>query len=93
MRRMKKALTIYLAIILLISTFLIINPINCVKAETLNVGAGQTYSTIQSAINDASENDTIYVHSGTYNEIITISLCKKFAISTKKKSKKSFDAK
>ena len=44
----------------------------CVSGEELHVGSGQTYSSIQDAINDANESDTIVVHSGTYNENIIV---------------------
>jgi parallel beta-helix repeat protein len=37
-------------------------------AETLKVGQGETYSTIQSAIDAAKNGDTILVGEGTYNE-------------------------
>jgi parallel beta-helix repeat protein len=43
----------------------------CVPS-VLNVGASQTYSTIQAAINAAKAGDTIRVHSGTYAEQLTI---------------------
>ena len=42
------------------------------SAATLSVGSGQTYSTIQGAIDAASDNDVIVVHSGTYNEQLII---------------------
>jgi pectin methylesterase-like acyl-CoA thioesterase len=38
------------------------------SAETLNVGQGQAYSTIQSAIDAAKNGDTILVGEGMYNE-------------------------
>ena len=41
-------------------------------ANTLLVGAGQSYTTVQSAINAASADDTIKVLPGTYNEGIII---------------------
>jgi len=73
MRREKKYSLVF-TILLLTSMLTIFIQIDIVKAssETLHVGNGQTYTTIQSAINDANESDTIYVHSGTYNENIII---------------------
>ncbi len=41
------------------------------KAATLNVGPGQQYTTIQSAINAATNGDTVLVSPGTYYEQIT----------------------
>ena len=37
-------------------------------AATLTVGSSGTYSTIQSAVNNASSGDTITIAAGTYNE-------------------------
>ena len=37
-------------------------------ATTRQVGAGQTYPTIQSCLNAAVSGDTCNVHAGTYNE-------------------------
>ncbi len=42
------------------------------SGSTLHVGSGQTYNNIQDAIDAASNDDTIYVHSGTYNENIVV---------------------
>lgn len=44
----------------------------CVSRATLTVGPGQTYTTIQEAINDAGPGDTINVLSGTYKENILV---------------------
>jgi len=42
------------------------------SAQTLTVGAEETYPTIQSAVNAALPGDTILVDAGTYNENVTI---------------------
>ena len=41
-------------------------------AATLNVGQGQTYSTIQSAIDASQTGDIIYVNEGTYYENVVL---------------------
>lgn len=41
-------------------------------ADTLHVGIGQKYSTIQSAINASTDGDTIYVHGGVYPEAVVV---------------------
>lgn len=60
--------------IMFLSVFTVFLPVETCDAagDTLHVGSGQTYSTIQAAINGANESDTVYVHSGTYNENIVI---------------------
>lgn len=42
-------------------------------AEELRVGSGETYSSIEAAVDDASSNDVIFVTSGTYEEELTLS--------------------
>ena len=42
------------------------------SAADRHVGPGQTYSTIQSAVDAANEGDTIIVHDGTYNENVDV---------------------
>jgi len=56
-----------IAIVLLISLLAVVNP---VRAAVWHVYPGDS---IQSAVNNASSGDTIYVHAGVYNERITIS--------------------
>jgi parallel beta-helix repeat protein len=46
--------------------------ISGVWGTTLNVGAGQTYMTIQAAINAASDGDVIQIDAGTYTEALTV---------------------
>jgi len=60
--------------IMFLSVFTVFLPVEICNAsgDTLHVGSGQTYPSIQAAINDANESDTIYVHSGTYNENVVI---------------------
>ena len=43
------------------------------SAAELHVGTGQTYSTIQDAVDNATSGDTIIVHAGTYEENVKIS--------------------
>lgn len=74
---MKNAFIMLLVGILFLSLITVFYPIQTCSAagDTLHVGSGQTYSTIQAAINAANESggDTVYVHSGTYYENVVIS--------------------
>lgn len=49
-----------------------------IGADTLHVGAGQQYTTIQSAVDNAPDNATIVVHPGVYNEAVDIASTNKF---------------
>ncbi|MFW6222585.1 MAG: hypothetical protein ACOC3T_03130, partial [Bacteroidota bacterium] len=42
------------------------------SAADLHVGSGQTYSTVQAAVDDASSGDVIIIHAGTYREEVNI---------------------
>jgi len=77
---------------LLICVFAIALNISLASAAALNVGQGQTYATIQSAVNAATEGDVISVSEGTYLENVVI---KKNGISLigKNKEKTVIDAK
>ena len=57
--------------IILIASLLILNA-GLASAQTLNVGQGEPYSTIQSAIDAAKNGDTIMVGEGIYNENLRI---------------------
>lgn len=57
---------------ILIGICVILLSIGLTNAATLNVGQGQTYTTIQSAVNAAKTGDVISVSEGTYPENIVV---------------------
>ena len=59
---------------IIIGICLIIFSIGFASAATLNVGQGQTYATIQSAINAAKTGDIISVAEGTYSENLVVKM-------------------
>ncbi|PNX51882.1 MAG: hypothetical protein BV456_01445 [Thermoplasmata archaeon M8B2D] len=74
---MKKRIgTILICILLIVSSVVIVYPINAlnVNSNTLYVGGNGpgNYTRIQDAIDDASNGDTLYVFSGNYFEDLTI---------------------
>jgi parallel beta-helix repeat protein len=73
---MKKTMIIVVISILLLSVFTVFLSVDTCTASgnTLYVGGNGSgnYTTIQGAVNDASDGNTIYVYSGTYNENVFI---------------------
>ena len=53
-------------------TAVILLPAVCASADTLHVGPGQTYATIQSAIDASFFGDEILVHDGLYQENVVV---------------------
>jgi len=68
---LKKIKSIVLGVLLIVSILAIINP---VSAATLEVGPGKTHATINNALANANDGDTILVYPGTYNENINITV-------------------
>ena len=65
---MKKLLSISIALALALSFSVVSTTPVAAGGNTLEVGDGKTYATIQAAIDDASDGDTIHVYPGTYTE-------------------------
>ncbi len=57
---------------ILTGIFIVLLNIGFASAATLNVGTGQVYSTIQSAIDAANTGDIVSVGEGTYAENIVV---------------------
>ena len=69
---MKKSVSL-LVLLLLTSVVLVsLPPIGVVEAEPKTIVVPDNYGTIQEAIDQAVESDTIFVRQGTYNENLTI---------------------
>ena len=68
---MKKVSTFAL-ILLLCSIWLPILDVRTVKAEAKTIVVPEDYATIQEAVDAASDGDTVFVKSGTYNESVFI---------------------
>ena len=61
-----------LGVLLVAALLFAVLPVGEVKADTLFVGPGQTHTTIQEAIDAASDGDTIQVAAGIYAEDISV---------------------
>ena len=74
---MKRKYSSWLLIFFLISSlfggmFFVFSPFTSVTAADITVGDTGDYTTIQSAINNSNDGDTIYVWAGTYDEFVTV---------------------
>lgn len=70
MKRIKNStMRSFVALFLVTALFLGFSP---VSAAILEVGSNQTYTTIQSAIDNATNDDVINVHGGTYKEDVIV---------------------
>lgn len=71
-RKINSYLIVYFIVIIML--FFIFSLFNSTTAEIFYVDSsgGADYTSIQEAINNASDSDSIYVYSGTYNENIVI---------------------
>jgi nitrous oxidase accessory protein len=76
LRMEAKTKSLIVVVIVLVSTFYLASVILPVSAKATTLYVGGTgpgnYTTIQSAINDASPGDTIYVFKGIYTELIEV---------------------
>ena len=68
---MKKIKSILIGILLVASILVVISP---VSAANLEVGPGMSYTTINTAMANAGNGDTILVYPGTYNEYVNITV-------------------
>jgi parallel beta-helix repeat protein len=66
---MKRTISASLALIMILSMFIVFCPIENVKGATIYVDES---GSIQDAITDSNPGDTIYVYGGTYTENLTI---------------------
>ncbi len=75
---MRNKVMLSLIFIMLITSFIIVLPVETVKVNrnTLYVGGGGSgnYTTIQSAIYDANPGDMIFVYNGTYVENVIVNI-------------------
>ncbi|UCC57995.1 MAG: right-handed parallel beta-helix repeat-containing protein [Candidatus Bathyarchaeum sp.] len=67
-----KKLTSMIVILLVLSSVLTISGLNIVRVEAATISVPDDYSTIQAAIDAASDDDTVLVKAGEYNEVLEI---------------------
>lgn len=63
-----------LSILMIVVMLFVMVPMGEVEAATIPVGSGETYTTIQGAVDNASSGDVIEVQADTYEESVDISL-------------------
>jgi parallel beta-helix repeat protein len=70
MKNNKKLHQLTLSLLTLVLIIIVVS--SAASAATLKVGPKEKYKTIQKAVDAAKNGDTIYVHAGTYKEIVSI---------------------
>ncbi len=69
---MKNRYLLVVTKVVFLFTLIFVVSVPVTAAKTITVGSGQTYTTIQAAVDEAGSGDTIMVEDGNYNENVTV---------------------